>query len=150
EFPALPESSVDWDALIALRQAVLRELEKLRDAGTIDDKRIGAPLEAVVDVYALPELASRYAALGDEMRFLTITSGAAGHPVNAAPDAAVAAESGNAVIPGLWLAAKRSAGNKCVRCWHLTDDVGSDAAHPELCGRCAGNVSGRPEVRRHV
>jgi len=145
EFPALPDSKVDWDALITLRQAVQRELEKLREAGSI-----GAPLEAVVDVYALPELASRLAGLGDELRFLTITSAARVHAVHAAPDAAVAAEVGNVVIPGLWIAVKRSGGNKCVRCWHLTDDVGSDAAHPELCGRCAGNVSGRPEARRHV
>ncbi len=51
EFPALPESTLDWEALMALRQAVQRELEKLREAGTI-----GAPLEAEVDIYALPEL----------------------------------------------------------------------------------------------
>jgi len=145
EFPALPQTDIDWNALISLRQAVQRELERLREAGTI-----GAPLEAVVDVYVLPDLAGRYTALGDELRFLTITSGARVHPVNAAPDEAVAAEAGNAVIPGLWIAARRSHGNKCVRCWHLTDDVGSDAGHPQLCARCAGNVSGRPEVRRHV
>ncbi len=145
EFPTLPQPAIDWEALITLRQAVQRELEKLREAGTI-----GAPLEAAVDVYALPELATRLAAVGDELRFLTITSAARVHAVQAAPDAAVAAESGNAVIPGLWVAVKRSNGNKCVRCWHLTDDVGSDAAHPELCGRCAGNVSGRPETRHHV
>jgi isoleucyl-tRNA synthetase len=145
EFPALPESKVDWEALLSLRQAVQRELEKLREAGTI-----GAPLEAVVEIYALPELAGRLAAIGDELRFLTITSVARVHAVHAAPDEAVAAEVGNAVIPGLWISVRRSSGTKCVRCWHLTDDVGSDAQHPELCGRCAGNVSGRPEVRRHV
>jgi isoleucyl-tRNA synthetase len=145
ELPAVPAASVDWDGLIALRQAVQRELEKLREAGSI-----GAPLDAVVDIYALPELASKYSALGAELRFLTITSEARVHVVQAAPVNAVAAELGNAVIPGLWLAARRSAHGKCVRCWHLTPDIGSDAAHPELCGRCAGNVSGRSEVRRHV
>jgi isoleucyl-tRNA synthetase len=145
EFPSLPESRVDWEALLTLRQAVQRELEKLREAGTI-----GAPLEAAVDVYALPELAARFSGVGNELRFLTITSAARVHAVHAAPDAAAAAEVGTVVIPGLWVAAKRSAGNKCVRCWHLTDDVGSDAEHPELCGRCVGNVSGRPEVRQHV
>jgi len=145
EFPQLPVPAIDWDALITLRQAAQRELEKLREAGTI-----GAPLEAVLDVSALPELARRYAALGSELRFLTITSGVCVHEVHAAPDDAVAAEAGTAVIPGLWLSARRSNGNKCVRCWHLTDDVGSDPAHPQLCARCAGNVSGRPEVRRHV
>jgi isoleucyl-tRNA synthetase len=145
EFPALPEARIDWEALLGLRQAVQRELEKLREAGTI-----GAPLEAAVEVYALPELAGRLAALGDELRFLTITSVARVHAVHAAPDDAVAAEVGNAVIPGLWISVRRSGGTKCVRCWHLTDDVGSDAQHPELCGRCAGNVSGRTEERRHV
>ncbi len=145
EFPAVPVATIDWDALITLRQAVQRELEKLREAGTI-----GAPLEAVVDIYALPEFASRYNALGEELRFLTITSGARVHEAHAAPDAAVAAETGNTVIPGVWLQVRRSSGNKCVRCWHLTDDVGSDPAHAQLCGRCAGNISGRPEHRRHV
>ncbi len=138
EFPPLPPATIDWDALISMRQAVQRELEKLREAGTI-----GAPLEAALEVYALPELATRLGAVGDELRFLTITSKARVHAVQSAPDDAVAAESGNAVIPGLWVGVKRTSGNKCVRCWHLTEDVGSDAAHPELCGRCAGNVSGR-------
>jgi isoleucyl-tRNA synthetase len=145
EFPAQPVSKVDWEALIQLRQAVQRELEKLREAGSI-----GAPLEAEVDVYALPELAGSYAALGNELRFLTITSVARVHSVASAPDNAVAAETGNAVIPGLWIKVGRTTGTKCVRCWHLTLDVGSDPQHPELCGRCAGNVSGRPEVRQHV
>ncbi len=145
EFPAMPASSIDWDALIALRQAVQRELEKLREAGTI-----GAPLDAAVDVYALPDLAKKYSAVGEELRFLTITSEARVQVAQAAPDDAVAAEAGNAVVPGLWLKTRRSSHNKCVRCWHLMPDIGSDPAHPELCGRCAGNVSGRPEVRRHV
>jgi isoleucyl-tRNA synthetase len=144
-FPVLPDSDIDWDGLIALRQAVQRELEKLREAGAI-----GAPLEAAVDIYALPGLAANYAKLGAELRFLTITSEARVHTVQAAPVNAAAAELGNAVVPGLWLAARRSEHQKCVRCWHLTIDIGSDPAHPELCGRCAGNVSGRPEVRRHV
>jgi isoleucyl-tRNA synthetase len=30
-----------------------------------------------------------------------------------------------------------AAGSKCVRCWRWTADVGTDTAHPELCGRCA-------------
>jgi isoleucyl-tRNA synthetase len=145
QFPETPAASIDWDALIALRQAVLRELEKLREAGTI-----GAPLEAEVDVYALPDHAGRYKAVGEELRFLTITSAARVHVVQAEPAAAVAAEAGSAVIPGVWLKVRRTGGNKCVRCWHLTDDVGSDARHPELCRRCAGNIGDHPEQRHHV
>jgi isoleucyl-tRNA synthetase len=145
EFPEMPAPRIEWDALIALRQAVLRQLEKLREAGTI-----GAPLEAEVDVYALPDHARRYAALGDELRFLTITSAARVHVVHAEPDGVVASEAGSAIIPGVWLKVGRTAGTKCVRCWHFTPDVGRHAEHPELCGRCVGNIGEHPEHRQHV
>jgi isoleucyl-tRNA synthetase len=145
EFPQVPVSKVDWEALILLRQAVQRELEKLREAGTI-----GAPLEAEVDVYCLAENAARYLAVGDELRFLTITSKLRVHEVQSEPAGATAAETGAGVIAGVWLRAQRSSGSKCPRCWHLTQDIGSHALHPELCGRCAGNIAGLVEVRKHV
>ena len=141
--PAMPASAVDWDALQALRTAAQRELEKLRDAG-----RIGAPLEAEVDVYCLPESYGPHAALGDELRFLTITSAARVWRVEAPPADAVPADAGNGPIPGVWLRIAPSKATKCVRCWHLRDDVGSNAAHPALCARCAGNLLGLAETRR--
>ncbi len=123
--------------------AVQRELEKLREAGTI-----GAPLEAAVEVYALPELASRLAALGDELRFLTITSAARVHPVHAAPDDAVAAEVGNVVIPGLWISVRRSGGQQV--CALLASDRrrgqcrGTSRAVRTLCRQCVGPAGGAP------
>jgi len=42
---------------------------------------------------------------------------------------------------------KKSNHEKCVRCWHHREDVGSDTNHPELCGRCIENVSGSGESR---
>ena len=149
EFAALPATTIDWEALIALRSAVQRELEKLRDAGGI-----GAPLEAQLDVYCLPALQARYAALGDELRFLTITSAAQVNVVSpgAVPEGAVPADTGNGLIEGVWLRVQRAgeSARKCVRCWHLREDVGSDAQHPELCARCAGNLLGLPETRLYA
>jgi isoleucyl-tRNA synthetase len=40
-----------------------------------------------------------------------------------------------------------SSAAKCERCWHYRDDVGSDAAHPSLCGRCTSNLFGAGETR---
>jgi isoleucyl-tRNA synthetase len=37
---------------------------------------------------------------------------------------------------------------KCVRCWNLRADVGSDARHPELCARCVVNIEGPGEERK--
>jgi len=135
--------------LIALRSAVQRELEKLRDGGGI-----GAPLEAQLTVYCLSELHPCYAALGDELRFLTITSAAQVVTVSAdaLPGGAVPADTGNGLIDGVWLRVQRAAesARKCVRCWHLREDVGSEAQHPELCARCAGNLLGLPETRQYA
>jgi isoleucyl-tRNA synthetase len=41
-----------------------------------------------------------------------------------------------------------TAAAKCERCWHWRDDVGADAAHPVLCGRCTSNLFGAGETRR--
>jgi isoleucyl-tRNA synthetase len=43
-----------------------------------------------------------------------------------------------------------SAAQKCERCWHYVDTVGSDAEHPTLCGRCASNLFGEGETRAHA
>ncbi len=40
-----------------------------------------------------------------------------------------------------------SAHAKCARCWHWREDVGGDAQHPELCGRCTANLFGGGEPR---
>ena len=48
----------------------------------------------------------------------------------------------------LAVAVTPSKATKCERCWHWRDDVGHDAAHPGLCGRCTSNLFGAGEVRR--
>ena len=37
---------------------------------------------------------------------------------------------------------------KCVRCWHRHESVGSGKKHPELCNRCEQNIEGPGEDRR--
>jgi len=51
-------------------------------------------------------------------------------------------------IDGLWIKVAASKHTKCVRCWHLREEVGKDNNHPELCGRCIVNVDGPGEVRQ--
>jgi isoleucyl-tRNA synthetase len=141
--PAVPHSTIDWPLLLALRGDVTGELERLRVAG-----EIGAPLEAELDIYCTADAHVRLAALGDELRFLMITSVARLHRVDAAPAGAVAAAS--IAGGGVWIRATRTAAAKCARCYHRVVDVGQDAAHPELCLRCVGNISGGAETRRYI
>ena len=126
--PAMPESDIDWDALLALRGEVARELERLREAGSI-----GAPLEAEVEIECPPAEYARLAALGDELRFFLITSGA--RVVE------------NAELTARNITVRPTEAPKCVRCWHRRDDVGSHAEHPLICARCVSNVAGEGEVR---
>jgi isoleucyl-tRNA synthetase len=134
-------TSVDWPAVLEVRGAVLRELERLRVAG-----EIGAPLDATVDLFAAPATRAALAPLGEELRFVLITSQARVHPAESRPAEAVPA--GAAADTSLWLQVRPAAAAKCVRCWHKREDVGSVAAHPELCARCAVNVDGAGETRR--
>jgi isoleucyl-tRNA synthetase len=132
---------VDWPKVLEARAAVLRELERLRVAG-----RIGAPLDADVTLYASPEWQGALATLGGELRFVLITSEARVAEAAARPADAVAAD--GAGQGGLWLQVRPAEAPKCVRCWHKRPDVGTVAAHPELCVRCAGNLDGPGETRR--
>ncbi len=141
EPPEAAAHDIDWPALLALRGDVLRELEKLRDAGAI-----GAPLDAEVDVYCVPAEFQRFNALEDELRFFLITSAARMHRASAPPPGAVPAL--DAAREGVWIAVKPTAAAKCVRCWHRLPDVGTHGEHPELCGRCVTNVAGLGERRR--
>ena len=143
ELPAIPAAAIDWNALIALRTDVTRELEKLRDQGAI-----GAPLDARVDVYCAPQEYARFAALGPELRFLFITSEAAVHETATAPAAAVpASNTGRANVA---ITVSATPDPKCVRCWQRRPDVGQDARHPQLCLRCVSNVEGPGEERAFV
>ena len=131
-----------WEHITAVREVVSKELEKLRANGDI-----GSSLDAEVDLYADTDTQFMLNAIGDELRFLLITSYARVHDAGECPDDAVAAD-----VPDMSFSVKVSPSThkKCVRCWHHREDVGTSAEHPELCGRCVDNVSGAGESRRFV
>jgi isoleucyl-tRNA synthetase len=142
ELPSAAGSKqIEWDRIIALRAAVSREMEKLRVQGTI-----GAPLDATVDVYCGPQLYQILSALGEELRFVWISSEARVLPSDKRPAEAAAAIDGES--NDAWIVIQPAAATKCVRCWHKRPDIGQHAAHPELCGRCVVNVDGPGEQRR--
>jgi isoleucyl-tRNA synthetase len=138
-----PRPAVDWPLLLKLREAVARELERLRNDGAI---RSG--LDAEVRFYCAPEVRERLTPLGDELRFVFITSEASVHEAGAAPPDAVPVE--GFAAGDVRIAVVPSTAEKCVRCWHRRPDVGADPDHPELCGRCVGNVTGPGETRRYA
>ncbi len=126
-----------WQQAMAVKTEVNRVLEGQRKEGAL-----GGTLEAEVTLYCDGALAERLSALGDELRFVLISSAATVKPLAAGADA-IATE-----IEGLKVSAVKTHNAKCVRCWHHRPDVGSNVEHPELCGRCVVNVDGPGEVRQ--
>ena len=130
-FPDVPEADgllSKWTRLRELRGDVQRAIEAVRAEG-----RIGASLQAEVELRALPSDHALLASLGDDLRFVLITSAARAVQVQDA------AQAGVSVTP--------SANTKCERCWHWRADVGAQPAHPYLCGRCFSNLFGAGEPR---
>jgi isoleucyl-tRNA synthetase len=84
------------------------------------------------------------AKLGEELRFVTITSKAELRPIAEANNIA------ESTLSGLRVSLERSSSDKCIRCWHFIEDVGSQPTHPDVCERCVDNISGQGEVRAHV
>ncbi len=138
--PSREKEALDWPVVMTVRDAVKKQLELCRKEGVI-----GSSLDAVVDLYCEPALLEALEGLKDELRFVLITSEARVHAAEDRPADVDATE-----LQGLSLKVQASSSNKCVRCWHRRADVGSNAQHPELCGRCIENVAGNGEQRAYA
>lgn len=131
--PALPEADLaalldQWGSIRLVRGDVLKALEATRQSGGI-----GSSLAASIDIYAPESVFHVLAALGDDLKFVTMTSGLNLHLADA-----------------LRVDVSVAQGTKCERCWHVREDVGQSLDHPTLCGRCVSNVYGEGEVRQHA
>ena len=114
-----------WARIREIRDQVNKDIEALRADG-----KVGASLQAAVTLQAGPEDHALLASLGNDVKFVFITS-----QLN--------------LEAGENLMAKVSVSNdtKCERCWHYAPDVGVNPAHPTLCGRCDSNLHGEGEKR---
>ena len=126
--------------MLSVKDAANQAMEQARKDG-----ELGGSLEASISLYATESLYNVLAKLEDELRFVLITSGVTLTKVDSAPSDAKATD-----VEGLWLSVDKASGEKCVRCWHHREDVGSDEGHEELCGRCVTNIDGDGEERHYA
>ena len=125
-FPA-PDAALlaKWARIRAVREAANKEIEAVREQGAV-----GSSLQAELQLTVPPDDHALLASLGDELRFVFITSD-------------IELIAGSALLAS----ASASKHQKCERCWHYRADVGHTAEHPTLCGRCVSNLYGAGETR---
>ncbi len=131
----LPEITVDesfdedWSNIRNAREVANKQIEEKRAQGLL-----GSSLQAELDIYASGVIYESLARIGEDLKFVFITSRATLHK----RDTDFRIE----VTP--------STHTKCERCWHYREDVGTDANHPAICGRCVSNLFGSGEVRKYA
>ncbi|MFM2275829.1 MAG: Isoleucine--tRNA ligase [Pseudomonadota bacterium] len=127
EYTKLPVFGMQpkWSRIREIRDAVNKDIEALRADG-----KVGSSLQANVALTVNADDYKLLASLGDDLKFVFITS---------AID----------LIAGDTISTRASTSNdvKCERCWHYRADVGSNPAHPTICGRCTSNLYGTGEKR---
>jgi isoleucyl-tRNA synthetase len=116
----------DWGRLRELRVLAQKRIEEVRTEG-----KVGSSLQAGVKFLADGTDFELLAGLGDDLRFVLITSAATVE--KAAGETRVEVEA--------------LGHEKCERCWHVRPDVNADANHPGLCGRCVSSLHGEGEAR---
>ena len=114
-----------WARIGEIRNQVNKDIEAVRAEG-----KLGSSLQANIALQVNAEDHALLRSLGDDLKFVFITS-------------AITLTSGDALATHVNV----SPDTKCERCWHYRDDVGHNAAHPTLCGRCTSNLYGAGEVR---
>jgi isoleucyl-tRNA synthetase len=118
-----------WQTVLEVRALANKAIEEKRATGLI-----GSSLQSELDIYAEGAVFEALNGLGNDLRFVLITSRATLHQRAGSLDIQVA--------PSVHV--------KCDRCWHYRADVGADAEHPHICGRCVSNLFGKGEARSHA
>jgi isoleucyl-tRNA synthetase len=141
DLPQVDNLSLDdayWREIMAVKTAVNKVLEEARA-----EKTIGSSLAADVTLYADDALKAQLEKLGEELRFVILTSKADVKALASADES----ETQKTDVTGLRLSLTASTTEKCERCWHHSDTVGTHSEHATLCTRCVTNIAGDGEVR---
>lgn len=122
---------VKWEAIRQIRAEAAKEIEVVRGTG-----QVGSSLQAELEFYVTDETFDALSSLGDDLRFVMITSDAKVYKaVNAGEKKILVAPSKH---------------EKCSRCWHYRADVGANPEHPTICSRCENNLFGSSTSRQYA
>ncbi|MEE8184490.1 MAG: isoleucine--tRNA ligase [Acidobacteriota bacterium] len=128
DFPVDAELEERWRRLLEVREEVQRALEIHRG-----EKRLGNSLEARVTLSGPAPVADLLERYRPFLPTLFIVS-------EVVLDRKASQGFRSDRVDGLQIGVSRAPGDKCQRCWNYAQDVGTDPALPEVCGRCLGPI----------
>ena len=122
-----------WGEVLELREQVNKQIENMRKA-----EHLGSSLEASVSIAVPKDLYDHLSLLGNELRFLLLTS-----------------EAVLKVSDTLKIEVQVLKRKKCARCWHYCEDIGEhgleDGSYTDICGRCVENLTNEQgEIRKYA
>ena len=132
-----------WELIQDIRDGLNKGIEAERKEG-----RIGSPLQANVEMTAGPEEVMLLQSLAEDLKYVFIVSSVTLHTDLSSVNPEDAETAFNLGSGELTFKVKASTSPKCERCWHYVNDVGTDPAHPTICGRCISNLCGAGESRQ--
>ncbi len=115
-----------WTKIQEFRVIVLKELETKRSAGLI-----GASLQAELVINADEQLYPLLISVAGDLKFAYMVSKISLHSADKTSVEVIVSEQ-----------------VKCERCWHYAAEIGENAEHPTICGRCVENLTGIGETRK--
>ena len=144
------EEILRWRTLIYMRATANKYIENSRSVGAI-----GSSLQAELSIYLEEDRYKELSSFGDDLRFIFITSKATVNNIDEELDLESLDDINKSVMgekefARTFVRVRPSAHKKCERCWHYRSDVGSQADHPTICGRCVSNLFGAGEVRKYA
>ena len=145
-FESEPAELKKWSALFKFRQAILPELEKARQS-----KQIGKALEARLSWFVETNNVPHALNVQSDLQEVLAVSQLVVHPENREktlfsarllfnPINNLPTDATTDLIDGRGIIIEHADGQKCERCWHWETDIGKNAEHPTICGRCVEAV----------
>ncbi|MBU1864357.1 MAG: isoleucine--tRNA ligase [Candidatus Omnitrophica bacterium] len=126
----------DWDRLAAVRNQINPLIEKKREQNII-----GSSLEAKVELFVtsdeLYEFLQNY---HQSLPLVFIVSHVSLHKSTTQEIAQCDTVFDANEKPLYRVVVSKAAGDKCIRCWNYSKDIGKDSAHPMLCPKCTDAV----------
>ena len=133
-------SDNNWNDIVEVKKAVSKSLEEKRGSGVI-----GSSLDAYVTIYCSKDLYNILSVLGEELKFIFITSNAFLKNIEEINQPNINPISIN--DHNLYINIENTKNKKCDRCWHKCKTVGENKKYANICNRCITNVYGKGEIR---